>query len=55
MKIQLRRRPKADDSHLPAYLSPVLRPLYAMRGVLSEHELETGAKGLLNYQSLNGI
>lgn len=55
MKIQLRRRPKADDSHLPTHLSPILRRLYAMRGVLSENELETGAKGLLNYQSLNGI
>ncbi|RXK32813.1 single-stranded-DNA-specific exonuclease RecJ [Arsenophonus endosymbiont of Bemisia tabaci Asia II 3] len=55
MKIQLHRRPKADDSHLPAHLSPVLRRLYAMRGVLSENELKTGAKGLLNYQSLNGI
>ncbi|MDT9587479.1 MAG: single-stranded-DNA-specific exonuclease RecJ [Candidatus Arsenophonus melophagi] len=55
MKIQFRRRPQADDSHLPANLSPLLRRLYAMRGVLSEHELETSAKGLLHYKSLNGI
>ncbi|WP_092519949.1 single-stranded-DNA-specific exonuclease RecJ [Xenorhabdus japonica] len=52
---QLRRRPTADSSHLPHNIHPLLRRLYAMRGIHQADELERGAKGLLNYQSLNGI
>ncbi|MFV9998220.1 MAG: single-stranded-DNA-specific exonuclease RecJ [Arsenophonus endosymbiont of Dermacentor nuttalli] len=55
MKTQLRRRPKADNSQLPTHMPPILRRLYAMRGVLSENELETGTKGLLDYQLLSDI
>ncbi|MBD2793721.1 single-stranded-DNA-specific exonuclease RecJ [Xenorhabdus sp. 42] len=51
----LRRRLAADSSHLPDSVHPLLRRLYAMRGVRQADELERGAKGLLNYQSLNGI
>ncbi|MBD2797646.1 single-stranded-DNA-specific exonuclease RecJ [Xenorhabdus sp. 18] len=54
-EIQLRRRPAADSSHLPDNIHPLLRRLYAMRGIRQVDELERGAKGLLNYQSLNGI
>ncbi|MDE9500379.1 single-stranded-DNA-specific exonuclease RecJ, partial [Xenorhabdus bovienii] len=36
-------------------IHPLLRRLYATRGICQADELERGAKGLLNYQSLNGI
>ncbi|WP_159565893.1 single-stranded-DNA-specific exonuclease RecJ [Budvicia diplopodorum] len=54
-KTQLRRRPSVDSSHLPETLSPLLRSLYASRGVTDAGQLERGAKGLLGYQQLNGI
>ncbi|EIT07102.1 single-stranded-DNA-specific exonuclease RecJ [Yersinia pestis PY-91] len=55
MKTQLRRREAADDSHLPAQLPPLLRRLYASRGVKDAQELERGVKGLLAWQKLDGI
>lgn len=54
-KTQLRRRAAADDSHLPASLPPLLRRLYAMRGVQAEQELERSVKGMLPWQQLDGI
>lgn len=53
--IQLRRRLAADDSHLPANLPPLLRRLYALRGVQGEQELERSVKGMLPWQQLSGI
>ncbi|HIH7429248.1 TPA: single-stranded-DNA-specific exonuclease RecJ [Yersinia enterocolitica] len=55
LKTQLRRREAVDDSHLPAQLHPLLRRLYAIRGVKSAEELERGVKGLLAWQQLDGI
>ncbi|RFS89555.1 single-stranded-DNA-specific exonuclease RecJ [Serratia marcescens] len=55
IKTQLRRRPTADDTHLPASLPPLLRRLYALRGVQAEQELERGVKGMLPWQQLDGI
>ncbi|WP_145482512.1 single-stranded-DNA-specific exonuclease RecJ [Yersinia aldovae] len=55
LKTQLRRREAVDDSHLPAHLPPLLRRLYASRGVKSPEELERGVKGLLAWQQLDGI
>ncbi|MEE4484812.1 single-stranded-DNA-specific exonuclease RecJ [Serratia ficaria] len=55
MKTQLRRRPAADESHLPASLPPLLRRLYALRGVQGEQELERSVKGMLPWQRLDGI
>ncbi|EMB7754279.1 TPA: single-stranded-DNA-specific exonuclease RecJ [Serratia marcescens] len=55
IKTQLRRRPAADDTHLPASLPPLLRRLYALRGVQGEQELERGVKGMLPWQQLDGI
>ncbi|BEN55901.1 single-stranded-DNA-specific exonuclease RecJ [Serratia marcescens] len=55
IKTQLRRRPAADDTHLPASLPPLLRRLYALRGVQGEQELERGVKGMLPWQLLDGI
>ncbi|GKX57531.1 ssDNA exonuclease RecJ [Leminorella grimontii] len=54
-KTQLRRRPQVDGSFLPSTLSPLLKRLYASRGVTDAGQLEKGAKGLLGYQSLVGI
>lgn len=51
----LRRREAADCSALPDDLHPLLRRLYASRGVRSVNELERGVRGLLPYQQLNGI
>ncbi|BEM24961.1 ssDNA exonuclease RecJ [Serratia marcescens] len=55
IKTQLRRRPAADNTHLPASLPPLLRRLYALRGVQGEQELERGVKGMLPWQQLDGI
>ncbi|ALL39699.1 MULTISPECIES: single-stranded-DNA-specific exonuclease RecJ [Serratia] len=55
IKTQLRRRPAADDTHLPASLPPLLRRLYALRGVQAEQELERSVKGMLPWQQLDGI
>ncbi|EPZ7026922.1 single-stranded-DNA-specific exonuclease RecJ [Serratia marcescens] len=55
IKTQLRRRPAADDTHLPASLPPLLRRLYALRGMQAEQELERGVKGMLPWQQLDGI
>ncbi|NGH10967.1 single-stranded-DNA-specific exonuclease RecJ [Serratia marcescens] len=55
IKTQLRRRPAADDTHLPASLPPLLRRLYALRGVQAEQELERSVKGMLPWQQLYGI
>ena len=52
---QLRRREAADLTQLPAELHPLLRRLYAHRGVQQASELERGAKNLLPFHSLSGI
>lgn len=55
IKTQLRRREAADPSHLPANLPPLLRRIYALRGVKGEQELERGVKGMLPWHQLDGI
>lgn len=55
IKTQLRRRAATDDSHLPSSLHPLLRRLYALRGVKAEQELERSVKGMLPWQQLDGI
>nr|WP_318383931.1 single-stranded-DNA-specific exonuclease RecJ [uncultured Enterobacter sp.] len=52
---QLRRRESTDASALPDTLPPLLRRLYASRGVASPAELERGVKGMLPWQQLSGI
>ncbi|PWC17920.1 single-stranded-DNA-specific exonuclease RecJ [Brenneria corticis] len=52
---QLRRRPLAEESDLPATLPPLLRRLYAQRGVRGAQELERSLRGLLDYRLLSGI
>ncbi|WP_168428627.1 single-stranded-DNA-specific exonuclease RecJ [Erwinia amylovora] len=54
-KTELRRREAADVAALPADLHPLLRRLYAHRGVSRASELERGARNLHPFQSLSGI
>ena len=45
-----------DDSiALPDELSPLLRRLYASRGVKTPNDLERGLKGMLHWRSLTGV
>ncbi|ATA27035.1 single-stranded-DNA-specific exonuclease RecJ [Brenneria goodwinii] len=52
---QLRRRPLAEDIDLPMTMPPLLRRLYAQRGIKGARELERSLRGLLDYRLLNGI
>ncbi|EED2855196.1 single-stranded-DNA-specific exonuclease RecJ [Salmonella enterica subsp. enterica serovar Paratyphi A] len=52
---QLRRRETDETAELPADLPPLLRRLYASRGVRSARELERSVKGMLPWQQLSGI
>ncbi|EBR8691890.1 single-stranded-DNA-specific exonuclease RecJ [Salmonella enterica subsp. enterica serovar Virchow] len=52
---QLRRREADETAELPADLPPLLRRLYASRGVRSARELERSVKGMLPWQHLSGI
>ena len=52
---QLRRRTVDDTAQLPADLSPLLRRLYASRGVKSAADLERSVKGMLPWQQLAGV
>lgn len=49
------RRRVAKAIALPESLDPLLRQIYANRGITSETQLERSLKGLLHYQDLNGI
>ncbi|WP_336219620.1 single-stranded-DNA-specific exonuclease RecJ [Citrobacter amalonaticus] len=53
--IQLRRREVDESAELPADLPPLLRRLYASRGVRSAEDLERSVKGMLPWQQLSGI
>ncbi|HHS0847413.1 TPA: single-stranded-DNA-specific exonuclease RecJ [Salmonella enterica subsp. enterica] len=52
---QLRRREADETAELSADLPPLLRRLYASRGVRSSRELERSVKGMLPWQQLSGI
>lgn len=53
--IQLRRREVDESVELPANLSPLLRRLYASRGVRGAQDLERSVKGMLPWQQLSGV
>ncbi len=57
MKIitELRRRPAGDTAVIAGEIHPLLKRLYAQRGITSPAELERSVSGLLNYRDLNGI
>lgn len=54
-QIQLRRREVDDSIALPETLPPLLRRLYASRGVTKAEELERSVKGMLPWQQLSGV
>ncbi len=54
-QIQLRRREAVDSDSLSADLPPLLRRLYASRGVKSADDLERGLKGMLHWRTLTGV
>ncbi|MEM6160423.1 single-stranded-DNA-specific exonuclease RecJ [Erwinia sp. P6884] len=54
-KTELRRRQAVEGGALPDTLHPLLRRLYANRGVTQAAELERGAKNLHAFHSLSGI
>ncbi|MBT41879.1 MAG: single-stranded-DNA-specific exonuclease RecJ [Idiomarina sp.] len=51
----IRRHARVDDSHLPETLPPLIRQIYARRGVESAEQLQLSAKGLLHFDSLQGV
>jgi single-stranded-DNA-specific exonuclease len=53
--IQVKNRAHVDASFLNLSCSPLLKQLYANRGVASEHELDNSTKTLLHAQQLMGI
>ena len=52
---QLRRREVDDSTTLPEELSPLLRRLYASRGVKTPDDLQRGLKGMLHWRDLTGV
>ncbi|MCE9890003.1 single-stranded-DNA-specific exonuclease RecJ [Kluyvera intermedia] len=52
---QLRRREVDDSITLPDDLSPLLRRLYASRGVKTSDDLQRGLKGMLHWRDLTGV
>ncbi|MGZ0722575.1 single-stranded-DNA-specific exonuclease RecJ [Kluyvera cryocrescens] len=52
---QLRRREVDDSITLPEELSPLLRRLYASRGVKTPDDLQRGLKGMLHWRDLTGV
>jgi single-stranded-DNA-specific exonuclease len=53
--LHIKRRPPQTDSHLPATLHPVLKQIYATRGITAASQLDRAAKSLLHYRQLSGI
>ncbi|USD65743.1 single-stranded-DNA-specific exonuclease RecJ [Vibrio sp. SCSIO 43136] len=53
--IQVKRRPEVQSTSLPETLSPLLRQIYASRGIESMAQLERGAKSLHSYTLLGGL
>ena len=53
--IKLRRREAVEPIDLPDDLPPLLKRLYASRGVRRAEDLERSVKGMLPWQQLNGI
>lgn len=49
------RRKQVTDSHLSHSLHPIVRQIYACRGVTSDTELELATKNLCSVESLKGL
>ncbi|MFT5295575.1 MAG: single-stranded-DNA-specific exonuclease [Colwellia sp.] len=55
MQKQIVRRSKVDDSHLPNNLHPLIKQIYASRGIENATELELNVSQLCSIESLKGI
>jgi len=51
----INRRPLCDSSHLPTSLHPLIRQIYANRGVENDQQLQRNTKSLLHYNQLKGV
>ncbi|MCF2859106.1 single-stranded-DNA-specific exonuclease RecJ [Pseudoalteromonas sp. SMS1] len=55
MQTKIQPRARIDDSHLPDNLHPVIKQLYATRGVLNAKELNNSAATLLDFRLFKDI
>lgn len=55
MQKQIIARPKVDDTFLPDTIHPVLKQIYAARGVTNPEELSTKVSSLLTFANFNGM
>ena len=55
MHKEIIRRQQVNDEHLPKTLHPIIRQIYARRGVTSEQQLELTAANLCAVDSLKGL
>ena len=55
MQKTIQAREKVSDSHLNTALHPVIKQIYAARGIQSDSELDNGAASLLDFRLLKDI
>jgi len=55
MEKHIVRRPRVEDAHLPQHLPPLIKQLYASRGVTSAQELELQVSHLAPVTSMKGL
>ena len=48
-------RAQTDDSHLSHQIHPVVKQIYAARGIKSDQELDNSAQSLLDFRLLKDI
>ncbi|MCW8330083.1 single-stranded-DNA-specific exonuclease RecJ [Photobacterium sp. SDRW27] len=53
--IEIKRRSQAETSGFSDAIHPLLKRIYASRGLASDADLERGARGLLGFNRLHGI
>lgn len=51
----IKQRLRVDDSHLPTYLHPIIRQIYAARGVTTAQELDNRAATLLSFNQFKDM
>ncbi|BBN80727.1 single-stranded-DNA-specific exonuclease RecJ [Pseudoalteromonas sp. A25] len=55
MNTHIKARQRVDDSHLPSHLHPVIKQIYASRGVQTATELDNRATTLLDFRLFKDI
>ncbi|MFT2090115.1 single-stranded-DNA-specific exonuclease RecJ [Paraglaciecola sp. 2405UD69-4] len=53
--MQIRRREHQTSSHLPDSIHPIIKQIYADRGIENETQLQRNVQALLHYQDLTGV